>query len=79
MSEIVLLLRNTDRLEEVEHFVTYFSTLRLCQRLFYFYEILAAFNKLKIMPNVGLLLRNTDRLQQVEEDYIRDCTTSTKY
>ena len=34
--------------------------------------------QLKIMLEVVLLLPNTDRLQQVE-DYVRGCTTSTKY
>ena len=46
--------------------------------LFYFYEILKAFNKLNIMSKVVLLLRNTDNLQQVE-DHVRGCSTSTKY
>ena len=49
MLEVVLLLSNTDRLQQV-----------------------------KIMLEVVLLLPNTDRLQQVE-DYVRGCTTSTKY
>ena len=39
----------------------------------YFYQILTAFNKLKIMPEVVVLLPNTDRLQQVK-DYARGCT-----
>ena len=44
----------------------------LCQRLFYFYEILTTFNKLKIMSEDVLLLRNTDNLQQVEDyDIVR--------
>ena len=43
---------------------------------FYFYQILTAFNKLKIMSEVALQ-PNTDLLQQVE-DYVRGCTT-TKY
>jgi len=34
--------------------------------------------KLKIMSEVVLLLPNTDCLQQIE-DYVRGCTTSTKY
>jgi hypothetical protein len=46
--------------------------------LFYFNQILTAFNKLKIMSEVVLLLPNTDRLQQVE-DYVRGCTTPTEY
>jgi hypothetical protein len=36
------------------------------------------FNNLRIISEVALLLPNTDRLQQVEE-YVRGCTTSTKY
>jgi hypothetical protein len=51
---------------------------RLCQRLYYFYQILTTSNKMKIMSEVVLLLPNTDHLQQVE-DYVRGCTTSTKY
>jgi 2-C-methyl-D-erythritol 4-phosphate cytidylyltransferase len=39
------------------------------------YQILIAFNKLKIMSEVVLLVANTDRLQQVE-DYVSGCTTS---
>ena len=87
MSEVVLLLRNTDSFQQVEDYVTGCSTStkywqlstswRLCQRLFYFYEILTAFNKLKIMSQVVLLLRNTDSIHQVE-DYFRGCSTSTK-
>jgi hypothetical protein len=87
LSEVVLLLPNTDRLQQVEDYVRgcttstkYWSSStrwRLYQRLYYFYQILIAFNKLKIMSEVVLLLPNTDRLQQVE-DYIRGCTT-TKY
>jgi hypothetical protein len=45
---------------------------RLCQRLYYFYQILTAFNKLMTMLEFVLLLSNTDRLQQVE-DYVRGC------
>ena len=51
---------------------------RLYPRLCYFYLILTAFNKLMIMSEVVLLLPITNRFQQVE-DYIRDCTASTKY
>ena len=109
MSEVVLLLPNTDCLH---------TSWRLCQRLFYFYQILTAFtqvedyvrgcststkywlpsHKLKIMSEVVLLLPNTDCLHtswrlcqrlfyfyqiltaftQVE-DYVRGCSTSTKY
>jgi hypothetical protein len=46
--------------------------------LYYFYQILTAFNKLTIISDVVLLLPNTDSLQQAD-DYIRCCTTSTKY
>ena len=41
-------------------------------------QILTAYNKLKIMSEVVLLLRNADSLHQVE-DYVRGCSTSTKY
>ena len=88
MSEVVLLLTNTDRLQQVEDYVRSCTTStkywplstswRLCQKLYYFYQILTAFNKLKIMSEVVPLLPNTDRFQQVE-DYVRSCTTSTKY
>jgi hypothetical protein len=92
MSEVVLLLPNTDRLQQqVEDYVRGCSTSakywppsttswRLCQRLFYFCQILTAFNKLKIMSEVVLhvLLPGTDGLQQVE-DYVRGCTTFVKY
>ena len=80
MSEVVLLLRNTDSFQQVEDYVRgcststkywqHSSSWRLFQRLFYFYEKLKAFNKLKIMSDVILLLQNTDNLQQVE-DYVR--------
>ena len=42
---------------------------------FYFYKILTAFIKLKIISEVVLLLPNTDRLQQ---DYVRGCTWQLK-
>jgi hypothetical protein len=51
---------------------------RFCQSLFYFYQILTAFNNLKILSELVLLLLNTDRLQQFE-DFVRACSTSTKY
>jgi uncharacterized protein (DUF1499 family) len=83
-----LLLPNTDRIHQVEDYVRgclsstkYWppsTSWRICQRLFYFYQVLAAFNKLKIMSEVILLLSNTDRLQHVK-DYVRGCLTSTKY
>ena len=88
MSEVVLLLLNTDRFQQVEDYVRGCTTStkywplstswRLCPRLYYFYQILTTFNKLKIMSKVVLLLPNTDRFQQVE-DYIWGWTTSTKY
>jgi phage terminase large subunit-like protein len=88
MSEVVLLLPNTDLLQQAEDYVRgcttstkYWPPLtswRLCQRLYYFYQILTTFNRLKIMSEVVLLLPNTVCLQQAE-DYVRGCTTSTKY
>ena len=42
--------------------------------LFYFYQLLTAFNKLKIISAVALLQPNTDSLQPVE-DYVRGCFT----
>ena len=88
MSEVVQLIPNTDLLQQVEDYVRECTTStkywplstswRLYQRLYYFYQILTSFNKLKIMSEVVLLLLNTDLLQQVE-DYVRGCTTSTKY
>jgi uncharacterized protein (DUF1499 family) len=90
MSEVVLLLPNTDSLQQVEDYVRGGTTStkywqpstswRLCRRWYYFYQILTAFNKLKIMSEVVLLLPNTDSLQQVE-DYVGICSTftSTKY
>jgi hypothetical protein len=83
MSEVVLLLLNTDRLQQVEDYIRGWSSSTkywqtsaswgLCQRLFFFYQILTDFSKLRIMSEVVLLLLNTDSLQQVE-DYIRGCT-----
>ena len=88
MSEVVLLLPNTDLLQQVKDYVRGCTTStkywppstswRLCQRLYYFYQILTSFNKLKIISEVVLLILNTDLIQQVE-DYVRGCTTSTKY
>ena len=85
MSEVAILLPNTDRLQQVEDYVRGCTTIkywptstswRLCQRLHY-YQILTDFNRLKIMSEVALL-PNTARPQQVEY-YVRGCTTSTKY
>ena len=88
MSEVALLLTNTDRPQQVEDYVRFCTTSmkywppstgwRLCQRLHYFYRILTDLNRLKIMSEVALLLVNANRPQQVE-DYVRVCTTSTKY
>ena len=88
ISDVVLLLPNTDSLQQADDYVRGCTTStkywqpstnwRLCQRLYYFYQILTAFNKLTIISDVVLLLPNTDSLQQAD-DYIRCCTTSTKY
>ena len=88
MSEVVLLLPNTNSLQQPDDYVRgcttstkYWqpsTTWRLCQKLYYFYQILTAFNNLTIMSEIVLLLPNTDSLQQVD-DYVRNCTTSTKY
>jgi uncharacterized protein (DUF1499 family) len=88
MSEVVLLLPNTDSLHQVDNYVRGWSTStkywqpstswRLCQMFYYFYHIMTAFNNLKIMSDVVLLLPNTDHLQLVE-DYVRGCSTSTVY
>ena len=88
ISEAALLLSNIDCLQQVEEYIRGCTTSseywpistgwKLCQRMHYFYQILTAFNKLKIMSEVALLLPNTDRPQQVE-DYVRGCTTSSEY
>ena len=88
ISEGVLLLPNTVTLEQVEDYIRGCSTStkcchpwtswRLYQRVFYFYQILSSFNKLKTISEGVLLLPNTVTLEQVE-DYIRGCSTSTKY
>jgi hypothetical protein len=88
MSEVVLLLPKNHSLHQVEKYVRGCSTStnywqsssswQLCQRLFYFYQILTAFIKLTIMSEVDLLLLNTDCLHQVD-NYVRGWFTSTKY
>jgi hypothetical protein len=88
MSEAVLLLPSTDCLQQVKDYVRGCSTStkywlpstswRLCQRLFYFYQILTAFNKSKIMSEAVLLLPSTDCLQQVE-DYVRGCSAHNNW
>jgi hypothetical protein len=68
LSEFVLLLLNTDSFQQFEDFVRAYSSIkywqlsriwRLCQSLFYFYQILTDFNNMKI--------------------FVRACSTSTKY
>ena len=87
MLEVVILLPNTERFQQVEDYVRGCNISTNTERL----------QLLKIMSEVVILLPITERLQQVEdcvrgvillptteclqqdEDYIRDCTTSTKY
>jgi hypothetical protein len=57
LSELVLLLPNTDSLQQFGDF---------CQRLF-FYQILTAFNNLKILSELIPLLPNTDSFQEFEK------------
>ena len=87
LSEGGLLLPNTVTLKQVEDYIRGCSTStkycpltswRLYQRVFYFYQILSSFNKLKTISEGVLLLPKTVTLKQVE-DYIRECSTSTKY
>ena len=88
ISEVALFLPNTDLPQQFEDYVSGCTTSSeywpnstgwiLCQRLHYFYRILTDLNQLKIMSEVVLLLANTDRPQKVE-DYVRGCTTSSKY
>ena len=88
MSEVVLLLPNTEHLQQVEYYVrgcitstkywTSSTSWILCQRLYYFYRIPAAVNRLEIILEVVLLLPYTGRSQHVE-DYVRGCIISTKY
>ena len=88
ISEGVLLLPNTVTLEQVEDYIRGCSTFtkycrpwtswRLYQRVFYFYLILSSFNKLKTISEGVLLLPNTVPVKRAE-DYIRGCSTSTKY
>jgi hypothetical protein len=88
MSEVVLLLPNTDHFQQVEDYFRRCSTStkywlssgswRLCQRLFYFYQILTVCRKLKIMSEIVLLLPNTFRLQQVG-DGVRGFTLQCIY
>ena len=87
-SAVLLLIPNSDRLQQVEDYVRGYAASTkywppstswgLCQRLCCFYQILTAFNQLRIMSEVILLLPNTDCLLQIE-DYVKGCSTSTKY
>ena len=65
---LLLLLPNTDP----------FNKLKIMSEVVLLLPNTDPFNKLKIMSEVVLLLPNTDLLQQVE-DYVRGCSTSTKY
>ena len=88
ISEGVLLLPNTVTLKQVEDYIRGCSTStkychpwtswRLYQRVFYFYQMLSPFNKLKTISEDVLLLPNTVSVKRAE-DYIRGCSTSTKY
>jgi hypothetical protein len=85
--KLLLLLPNTDHIQQVEDYIRgcsistkywpHSTSCRLYQRLFYFYQILTTFNKLKIISEVVLFLPNTDHIQQVE-DYIRGCIWQLK-
>ena len=68
MSEVVLLLANTDRSQQFEDYVR--GALLLPNT--------DGFNKLKIISEVALFLPNTDLPQQFE-DYVSGCTTSSEY
>ena len=80
------LLPNTVTLKQVEDYIRGCSTStkycrpwtswRLYQRVFYFYQILSPLNKLKTISEGVLLLPNTVALEQAE-DCIRGCSTST--
>ena len=83
-----LLLPNTVTLKQVEDNIRGCSTStkychpstswRLYQRMFYFYQILSPLNELKTISEGVLLLPNTVPVKRAE-DYIRGCSTSTKY
>jgi uncharacterized protein (DUF1499 family) len=87
MSEVILLQPGTDSHQQDGDYVRGCSTStrywphstswRLCQRLFYFNQILTAISKLEIMSDVVLLLPRTNRLQQVG-DYVRGFTWQLK-
>ena len=88
ISEDVLLLPNTVPVKRAEDYIRGCSTStkycppltswRLYQRVFYFYQILSPLNELKTISESVLLLPNTVSVKRAE-DYIRVCSTSTKY
>jgi uncharacterized protein (DUF1684 family) len=75
MSEVTLLLANTDRPQQVEDYIRGYTTSseywppltswRICQRLHYFYQMLTDLNRLRIMSEIALLLPNTDDFKQL--------------
>jgi hypothetical protein len=78
LSEVVLLLLNSDCLKQFEDFFVracststkywqLWTIWRFCQSLFYFYQILTDLNNLKIVSELVLLLLNTDHFQQFED------------
>jgi hypothetical protein len=88
MSEVVPFLSNNDNLQQDDVYVRgcsisikywqHLTSWRLCQRLFYFYQILTTFNMLTSMSEVVLFLSNTDNIQQVDV-YVSVCSISIKY
>ena len=88
MSEVVLFLFNIENLQQLDVYVRGCSlsinywqsstTRRLCQRLFYFYQILTTFNKLTFMSEVALFIFNIENLQQLDV-YARGSSISIKY
>jgi hypothetical protein len=50
---------------------THSTSWRLCQRLYYFYQVLNAFDKLKIMSEVVLFLPSTERLQHLMHIHVQ--------
>ena len=87
ISEGVLLLPNTVPVKRAEDYIRGCSTStkyrppltgwRLYQRVF-FYQILSPLSKLKTISEGVLLLPKTVSVKRAE-DYIRGCSTSTKY
>jgi hypothetical protein len=68
---ILIITTNNEMFEVTEKLSSKYARL-------YFYQILIAFYKLEIISEVVLPLPNTDCLLQVE-NYVRGCSTSTKY